>query len=131
MDKWNKIDLHKKGWKICKYLQIYWWFDRFKWWWWIWKKLRMITTEKVDGGEFERSWEWYQQRRYLAIEIRDNSISISLYVKRDDFHFSIDRMLYLCSNISYKIFYSKFGAEILRIARTTSTCNEFRIFFEA
>ena len=91
----------------------------------------MITTEKVDGGEFERSWEWYQQRRYLAIEIRDNSISISLYVKRDDFHFSIDRMLYLWSNISYKIFYSKFGAEILRIARTTSTCNEFEIFFEA
>ena len=35
-------------------------------------------------------------------------------------------MTYLSSNISPKIFYCAFGAEILRIAKATSTCNEFR-----
>ena len=40
--------------------------------------------------------------------------------------FSIVRMLHLRSNITSKISCSALGAEILRIARTTSTCNEFR-----
>ena len=67
----------------------------------------------------------------VGIKIRDKSFSISLYDKQNDFPFSIVRMSYLCSNIPTKIFYSVFGAAILRIARTTSTCNEFRTSSEA
>ena len=33
MDKENKKDWHKKGKKTCNFLQLYWWFDSFKWWW--------------------------------------------------------------------------------------------------
>ena len=62
----------------------------------------------------------------LSIKIEDNRFFIRLSDKRDDFPFSIVRMPYLRRNISCDIFYSAFGAEILRIARTTSTCNEFR-----
>ena len=47
-------------------------------------------------------------------------IYTSLYDKRDDFPFSIVRMPYLDSNIPSKIFYSAYGAEILRSARVTN-----------
>ena len=51
--------------------------------------------------------------------------SINLYDKQDNFLFSIVRMPYLWCNIPSTIFYSACRVEILRIARTTSTCNEF------
>ena len=35
-------------------------------------------------------------------------------------------MLLLCSNIPTKMFYSAYGAEILRTARTTSDINSFK-----
>ena len=36
-------------------------------------------------------------------------------------------MLYLSSNIPSKMFYSSFGAEKLRIARTTTTSHAFKV----
>ena len=91
-----------------------------------------------DGSEFERSFkdiypsELELQKEHnintenyfldLGIKIRGNRF---FYDKRDDFPFSVARMSYLCSNIHIKIFYSTFGDESFRIARTTSACNEF------
>ena len=94
-----------------------------------------------DGGEFENSFhEIYPPELELKkenigntegsfldlfLEIEDNKFSMNLYDKRDDFPFSIVRMPYLNSNLPSKMFYSAFGAEILRTARTTSTLNDF------
>ena len=50
---------------------------------------------------------------------------MNLYDKRDNFPFSIVRMPHLDSNIPTKMFYSSYGAEILRIARVTSCKNNF------
>ena len=82
-----------------------------------------------DDGELEKSFkDVYPQDCNLkgfflglCIKIRDNRFPITFYDKRDGFPFFIVRMPYLYSNT--KIFYSAFGAEILRIARATSTCN--------
>ena len=100
-------------------------------------------TALNDGGEFERSFrEIYPPELelkkenidntngsflYLTIKIKNNRFATSLYDKRDGFPFSIVRMPHLCSNIPSKMFYSAFGAEILRIARTTNNLNDFKI----
>ena len=99
-------------------------------------------TALNDGGEFEKSFkEIYPpelelkkenvtntERSFLDlnIKIENNRFATSLYDKRDGFPFSIVRMPYLCSNIPSKMFYSAFGAEILRIARTTNIFNVFK-----
>ena len=44
----------------------------------------------------------------------------NLYDKRDDLPFSIVKMPYLESNIPSKMFYSAYGAEILRSARVSN-----------
>ena len=61
----------------------------------------------------------------LAIEIKDNKFSTKLYDKRDAFPFDIVRMPFRSSNIPSKIFFSSFGAEILRIAKATSSVDLF------
>ena len=55
----------------------------------------------------------------------DQKISTSLFDKRDSFPFSIVRMPFLCSNIPSNMFYFSFGAEILRIARVSSSTENF------
>ena len=64
----------------------------------------------------------------LMITIEDQKFTTKLYDKRDDFPFAIVRMPYVDSNIPSKIFYSSFGAEILRYARNT---NEVKIFLDS
>ena len=66
----------------------------------------------------------------LGIKINDNRLSVSLYDKQDNFPFSIVRMPYFCTKISSEIFHSTFGAEILRIAGTTTRCNKFRTSYK-
>ena len=51
-----------------------------------------------------------------------------LFDKKDAFPLSIVRMPYLCSNMPSKIFYASVGSEILRLARTNSNKNNFRIW---
>ena len=63
----------------------------------------------------------------LHIKIDNNKFALSLYDKRDNFPFSIVRMPYASSNIPSKVFYSSLGAEILRIGRTTSNRDGFRM----
>ena len=100
-------------------------------------------TALNDGGEFERSFREiyppelelkkenvdYSEGSFLDLQIKiiNNRFSTSLYDKRDGFPFSIVRMPFLCSNIPSNMFYSAFGAEILRIARTTNNFNDFKI----
>ena len=61
----------------------------------------------------------------LDNEIVNRKISTSLFDKRDSFPFSIVRMPFLCSNIPSNMFYFSFGAEILRIARVSSSTENF------
>ena len=93
-----------------------------------------------DGGEFERSFkeiypiELELKKEHggssatfldLQIQISNRQFISSLFDKRDDFPFSIVRMPFRTSNIPSKIFYSSIGAEVLRIARTTSNNVDF------
>ena len=61
----------------------------------------------------------------LNIAIENKKFEISLYDKRDSFPFSIVRMPFYSSNMPSAIFYSSIGAEVLRIARATSTPKYF------
>lgn len=58
---------------------------------------------------------------HLFVKIENHQLSIQLYDKRDDFTFSIVKMLYLRSSIPSKTFYSKYRSEILKTARTTTS----------
>ena len=93
-----------------------------------------------DGGEFERSFkeiypiELELKKEHggssatfldLQIQISNRQFISSLFDKRDDFPFSIVRMPFRTNNIPSKIFYSSIGAEVLRIARTTSNNVDF------
>ena len=64
----------------------------------------------------------------LDIALVDQQFNVKLFDKRDAFPFHIVRMPYRDSNIPSQIFYSSFGAEILRIARTS---NNYTSFFAA
>ena len=88
------------------------------------KRFRNIHPLKVElQNENHRRFFFLD----LGIKTGNNkTFYINLYDKQDGFLFSIVRIPYLCCNISSTIFYSERRAEILRIARTTSTCNEFR-----
>ena len=92
----------------------------------------MAVNLKAVSGKFKKN-DINTESPFLdlCIKIRNNSFSISLYDKRDDFPFSIVKIPYLCNNISFKKVFSVFGADIWRIARTTSTCNKFRTCFKA
>ena len=61
----------------------------------------------------------------LSINIEHNSFVTSLYDKRDDYNFKIVRLPYRSSNIPKKMFTSSIVAEILRIARVTSSFQSF------
>lgn len=94
-----------------------------------------------DNGEFERTFRNIYPRELelkkensidssatfldLSIEINEGKFSTHIYDKRDSFPFSITRMPYKDSNIPSRMFYGCIGAEILRIARTTTNKNNF------
>ena len=61
----------------------------------------------------------------LSISIQNNTFLTSLYDKRDDYNFKIVRLPYRSSNIPKKMCISSVLAEILRIARVTSTFQPF------
>ena len=61
----------------------------------------------------------------LKIDIKDKVFFTSLYDKRDDYNFKIVRLPYRCSNIPKTMFVSSIVAEILRIARVTSSFQPF------
>ena len=61
----------------------------------------------------------------LDITLRDNKFALKLFDKRDAFPFTIVRMPYKASNIPSRIFFASVGAEILRIAGTTSDVESF------
>ena len=60
----------------------------------------------------------------LYLKINDGQIEIKLYDKRDSYSFPIVRLPYKSSNLPHKMFYSSVGAEILRIARVTSSIDQ-------
>ena len=62
----------------------------------------------------------------LDITLKDQQFNVKLFDKRDAFPFDIVRMPHRNSNIPSRIFYSSIGAEILRIARTSSNCKSFQ-----
>ena len=94
-----------------------------------------------DGGEFERSFgEIYppelelkkensnnDQASFLDLDIKVNNrvFDIQLFDKRDAFPFPIVRMPFTSSNMPSSIFYSSLGAELLRIARCSTTVEFF------
>ena len=94
-----------------------------------------------DGGMFDRYYkEIYPEELQLKkenincnsctfldikIDITNKSFLTSLYDKRDDYNFKIVRLPYRCSNIPKKMFISSIVAEILRIARVTSSLQHF------
>jgi len=94
-----------------------------------------------DDGEFARSFreiyppelqlnkenERNDRATFLDLEnvIVDRNIMSSLYDKRNAFPFPIVRMPFLSSNIPSNMFYFSFGAEILRIARVSTSRDKF------
>ena len=61
----------------------------------------------------------------LDITVKDSQFDVRLYDKRDAFPFKIVRMPHRESNMPSRIFYSSFGAEVLRIARTSTQSKSF------
>lgn len=94
-----------------------------------------------DDGEFARSFreiyppelqlnkenEGTDKASFLDLDnkLEDQKFVTSLYDKRNAFPFSIVRMPFLSSNIPSNMFYFSFGAEILRIARVSSSRDKF------
>ena len=56
----------------------------------------------------------------LSLTNENGHIDVALYDKRDNFPFSIVRLLFASSNIPSRMFYNCVGAEILRIGRICS-----------
>ena len=100
-----------------------------------------------DDGEFARSLEEIYPPElelkkenegtsnvtFLDLNMETDGVKFatSLYDKRNAFLFSIVRMSFLCSNIPSRMFYFLFGAEILRTARVSTTCESFLSVAEA
>ena len=61
----------------------------------------------------------------LDISIINGKYKLKLFDKRDHFPFEIVRMPYCHANIPSKMFYSSFGAELLRIARASTHTEDF------
>ena len=61
----------------------------------------------------------------MEIRVADNNFCTKLYDKRDDFPITIVRLPHRTSTIPSTMFYSSFGAEVLRIARVTSSLDTF------
>ena len=62
----------------------------------------------------------------LTTTIKDKNFYAKLFDKKDNFPFSIVRMSYLDSNVPLKMYYSLFGAEILKSVRTTNDATIFQ-----
>ena len=98
-------------------------------------KILDYLTAFDDCGEFERRFnetyppEFELKKEYfgylegsflnLKITTKDKKYCKKLFDKRDSFPFSDVCLRYLDINIPPNIFYSAFGAELLRQARTT------------
>ena len=67
----------------------------------------------------------------LNIETDGVKFATSLYDKRNASPFFIVRIPFLCSNIPFRMFYFSFGAEILRTATVSATCESFLSSAEA
>jgi len=61
----------------------------------------------------------------LDITIIDHKFRVGLFDKRDAFPFTIVRMPHKSSNIPSAMFYSSFGAELLRVSRASNNTNQF------
>ena len=61
----------------------------------------------------------------LSLTDENGHISTKLYDKRDNFPFSIVRLLFASSNIPSRMFYNCIGAEILGIGRVCSSVGNF------
>jgi len=61
----------------------------------------------------------------LDIKIINNKFQVGLFDKRDAFPFTIVRMPHKSSNVPSTMFYSSFGAELLRIARASNNQIQF------
>ena len=61
----------------------------------------------------------------LCLTNENGHIDVKLYDKRDNFPFSIVRLLFASSNIPSRMFYNCIGAEILRIGRVCSSVVNF------
>lgn len=81
----------------------------------------MLTEIKINPQELELKKKNGINKVVSFLDLRttleNNRLSISLYDKRDDFTFFHCLNVFICCNISSKIFYAAFGVEILRIAR--------------
>lgn len=64
---------------------------------------------------------------FLDLDLKNSNghLNVKLFDKRDNFPFSIVRLPYASSNIPSTMFYSCIGAEILRIARVSSSVQNF------
>ena len=84
------------------------------------------SSRKFFPPEFELKKENYFSTKSFpkkyVFEIKNSSFCISLCKKSYNFSFSIVRILYLCCNIRFKIFYSAFGTRFLKKTRARSTC---------
>ena len=93
-----------------------------------------------DNDEFSKSFkDIYPPELQLNLEHSGNQVSFldlqitnenghlntKLFDKRDDFPFSINRLPFLSSNIPTNMFYASISAEILRIARVSSSMDNF------
>jgi len=66
---------------------------------------------------------------FLDIELRNinGRLDVRLFDKRDSFSFEIVRLPFCTSNMPSTMFYSCFGAEIIRIARVSSSLENFSL----
>ena len=66
---------------------------------------------------------------FLDLELRNinGRLDIRLFDKRDSFNFEIVRLPFCTSNMPSTMFYSCFGAEIIRIARVSSSLENFSL----
>ena len=93
-----------------------------------------------DNDEFSKSFiDIYPPELQLNLEHSGNQVSFldlqitnenghlntKLFDKRDEFPFSINRLPFLSSNIPTNMFYASISAEILRIARVSSSIDNF------
>ena len=66
---------------------------------------------------------------FLDLDIRNvnGRLDVSLFDKRDSFPFAIVRLPFSSSNIPSNMFYSSVGAELIRIARVSTSLDNFQV----
>ena len=89
-----------------------------------WKIIRKFTPPPELQLNLENSGDTIN---FLDLSLTNNNghIDVKLYDKRDNFPFSIVRLLFASSNIPSRVFYKCMGTEILRIGRVCSNVENF------